>query len=58
MAVGAALFVLVLLVSLTGGLVLYAFVRGEHDRGASVSRADAERLARRDTSEDEDRHPP
>lgn len=58
-AAGALLLVLVLLVSIGGGLVLYALVRAERDRREVVSREEATRLARRDTDDEErDGRPP
>jgi multisubunit Na+/H+ antiporter MnhG subunit len=48
-----ALFVLVLLLALAAPLALYALVRAEHGRREEMDRESAERVARRDTREDE-----
>jgi hypothetical protein len=45
------LFVLVLLVAFAAPLALYLLVRSEHDGREEMSRAEAERAARRDTEE-------
>ncbi|MCU4719528.1 hypothetical protein [Halapricum hydrolyticum] len=46
---GAVLLAAVL--TIAGGLVLYALVRGERERGTVTDRETGERLARRDTGE-------
>jgi hypothetical protein len=51
MAVEGAFFAVFLLFALGAPLVLYALVRGEHDQREEMSRAEAERSARRDTRE-------
>ena len=48
---GAAIMLVVLVVGLGGGFLLYFAVRAEGRRRETMSRADAEREARRDTSE-------
>ena len=50
MAAGVML-VLVLLISLIGGLILYSLVRAEHDQRETMDRDQAEQAARRDTSD-------
>lgn len=52
-AEGALFAVVALVVAVGSGLLLYALVRAEHDRRDVVGRDEAERLARRDTSDDE-----
>ncbi|SEG52346.1 hypothetical protein [Halobellus limi] len=47
-----ALLVLVLLFAVGAPLVLYALVRAEHDQRSTMDRRDAERAARRDTTEE------
>jgi hypothetical protein len=49
-----AAFVVLVLVSVGGGVLLYLAVRSEHCRRESATRDAAERIARRDT-ESEDR---
>jgi hypothetical protein len=49
----AALVVVFIIVGLAGPLVLYALVRAEGPDREDVSRADAERAARRDTDDRE-----
>ena len=44
-----AVFAVVLVFALVGPLVLYAFVRAEHDARETMDREDAKRAARRDT---------
>ncbi len=48
----AALFALAALVSVGGGLFLYALVRGERENRVRTDRESAERMARRDTDDD------
>jgi len=49
---GAALFVVAMLLSVGGGLLLYLLVRGEKNRRRVMDRESAERAARRDTDEE------
>jgi len=46
------IFLIVLLVGLAFTLGLYALVRSEHDQREAMGRDEAERVARRDTSDD------
>lgn len=54
MVAGAFLVVLFVVIGLGGGLLLYVLVRAEHDGRQVMQRGEAERVARRDTT-DEDR---
>ena len=51
MAGAGAVVVLVLAISVGGGLLLYAMVRSEHDARTVTDRERGERLARRDTDD-------
>lgn len=53
MAAGAAFLLAALVVSVGAGLLLYALVRAEHDRREVLDRDEGERLARRDTADEE-----
>lgn len=50
----ALILVLALVISIGGGLLLYALVRGEHANRQVVDRQTGERIARRDTPEESD----
>jgi hypothetical protein len=52
-AAGGAALLLFLLIGIGGGLVLYWFVRAERADRDVMSRDEAERAARRDTTGDE-----
>jgi multisubunit Na+/H+ antiporter MnhG subunit len=54
MADGTGLLVLVLLFGLTAPLLLYLLVRAEHENREVMGRAAAERVARRDLSDEDD----
>jgi hypothetical protein len=49
---GAAIFVLFLFVAVGSGLLLYLFVRAEHDQRQPMDRESAEKVARRDVPDD------
>ena len=51
---GAAMFALVLLVSVGGGLLLWAAVDSEKNQRQVMDRESAEKVARRDTDESDD----
>jgi len=53
---GALVLVFVLLLAVGGPLLLYAFVRAEHDDRTVMDRSAAERAARRDVDDDSDRN--
>jgi type II secretory pathway pseudopilin PulG len=52
---GIGVLVVVLVLGLLAPLVLYAIVRAERDGRESMDRADAERVARRDTNDRDSR---
>ena len=56
MADGGALVLVVVLLAVGGPLLLYAFVRAEHDDREVMDRSTAERAARRDVDDDSDRN--
>ncbi|ERJ05559.1 hypothetical protein HLRTI_002441 [Halorhabdus tiamatea SARL4B] len=51
MTAGGAVVVVVLLIGIGFTVGLYALVRSEHDHREEMNRDEAERVARRDTSE-------
>ena len=58
MADGTGLLVLALLFGLATPLLLYLLLRAEHENREVMDRAAAERVARRDLSDEDDERPP
>ena len=55
MSEGGAVLVVFLAIAIGGVLLLYALVRAEHDQRETMDREAAERAARRDTRDGNDR---